>query len=1351
MVSRVDNSILELILSADDLEHFNSLNFKVERVDLDTKTNSIKVSSCSNQNINQIDLDFIKRAFEKYLSSLEVIVNNKIIKTEIEEEKDVDVENLLDNAENFADKFQVDDEVEKEDLAFTNKVLTEEVDPPKESKKTENKKSFYKFSKKDFKNVIKIKDLTQDDVFPTVEGEIFALNFRDTRREDLKILGFYVYDETESLMVRAFINSDKLEDIKNDLYDGQYIRLNGDYAYNNFDKAMALTMRNYEIVKKETRQDNADVKRVEIHAHTKMSTLAGSIDAGDLIKQLKAWGHRGFCLTDLSNVQSYPDVMDASDENFKIVYGIEGVLIDDNERLIIDYKDGFKDFVVFDIESTGLNPYSDDVIEIGAVKIRNGEIVDRYNQLINPGRPISAFTTQLTSITNEDLADKPSFEEIKDDFYDFIKGTILVAHNAEFDIGFMKRKYSEYGIYLDNPYADTLKISRYTLTDLKRHKLDIVAERLGVNLQNHHRAVDDANATAEIFIALVNILIRQGEIEDFYGLKDIKYINEFSSFNALIYAKNYTGLTNLYHLVSDSHTDSFMHGPKIMLSDLEKYREGLIVGAEAIKGDIFNKIQSGFLKEDLKDMISKYDFVEIQPFDNYSGLLMSNRYNSVDDLTSILKEYIGAADDYNKKIIAGGNVFEMVPSDVIIRRILAKGRGDFRGENDPPMFLKTTDEMLAGFNFISDRAYEFAVENTNELLDACVQLRPIPKEKFPPIVEGSDVELRESCLKKARSIYGDNLPEIVEKRLDKELNSIISNGYAVMYIIAERLVKKSEADGYIVGSRGSVGSSFAATMSGITEVNPLPPHYVCTKCKYSEFDESGKYNVGVDMPDKNCPHCGIEMKKDGYNIPFETFLGFNGDKEPDIDLNFAGEYQPRAHAYVEELFGHNYVFRAGTIGTIQFKVGYGYVKNYFEEKGEYVSDAEVYRLVDKMIGIKRTTGQHPGGIMIVPKNKDIHDFSPIQYPADDINSGVFTTHFAYKAIHSNILKLDILGHDGPTMIRMLEDMTGVSHKTIKFDDPEILSMFSSTKSLQLDPTILECSTSTLAIPEFGTDFVVSMLDDTNPKNFADLVRISGLSHGTDVYLNNAKDLIEQGVCELKDVIATREDIMTYLLHAGMENDFSFFTMEKVRKGKPLTEDDEAKMRDHGLPEWYIDSCNKIKYMFPKAHAVAYVMLSYRLAWYKLHYPEAFYATFFTTKKIDFDYSAITGGLEKINEKIKMIKSLERPTQKETNDLKLLIVAREMYLRGITCRPADIYKSEPFKFLKAEGAIIPPLTVIPNLGDGVAESIVEERNKSKFLSLDDLMKRTRLNKTSVSYMKDHGILEGMQDTNQISMF
>ncbi|MCI5675364.1 MAG: PolC-type DNA polymerase III [Ezakiella sp.] len=1353
MVKELEEAILNKILGDDDALSYEERGFKIISARLDTSEQILNVLTRSMVEIMPIDLDFIAKKLESKLSGIKVKIINEVKKSGLQ---DNEIKEILNNSSNKRNEYDFIEDIEREDYEYLNNSLNsrqEEIENNNRAKNEplEKKKNFYK-PKKDLKNPVKIKTLTPDDAFPTVEGEVFSVEWRGTRREGLTILSFYIYDDTDTVLVRAFVNSNRLEKMQADIKNGVYMRLYGEYQYNTFDRAMAITMKDYEITKKEVKMDDEEEKRVEIHAHTKMSAMQGTIDVKDLVKTLKSWGHRGFCITDVSNLQSYPDLMHEMSDDFKIVWGLEANLRNDKETLIQDYRDGYNSFVVFDIETTGLNPREDDIIEIGAVKIVGNDIVDSFNELINPGYAISDFTTQLTSITNEDLKDKPSFEDLYLKFHEFIKDSILVAHNANFDIGFIKYKYSLKDIEIDNPYCDTLKMSRHVLPELKNHKLDTVASRLGVNLLNHHRAVEDAKATGEIFIALNDIMKKKGEIVSDNDLSQIYYSDKYGNFPALIYAKNLDGLKNLYQLVSISNTKTFDGVPVIHLSDLEDKREGLIIGSEGLKGDLFSYIEMGFNMEDLKKKAIKYDFMEIQPLDNYGGLIKGNRYRSINTVIQNLKEYIKLSELVKIDLIAGGNVYEMVPEDLILRLILARGRGDFRAKNDPPLYLKTTSEMLSGFPYIEEsKRREIVIENSNKLFDICENIRPIPKEKFPPIVEGADEDLKNSCYEMARSIYGEELPKIVGDRLDKELGSIISNGYAVMYIIAQKLVKKSEQDGYLVGSRGSVGSSFAATMSGITEVNPLPPHYVCTKCHYSEFDESGEYNVGVDMPNKDCPHCGIEMKKDGYNIPFETFLGFYGDKEPDIDLNFAGEYQSQAHKYVEELFGEGYVFRAGTISTIQDKVGYGYVKNYFEELGQVVSAGEIERLVNKLVGVKKTTGQHPGGIMIVPKTKDIHDFSPIQYPADDQTAPMYTTHFAYSALHSNILKLDILGHDGPTTIKMLEEFTGVNIHNIRFDDEEILKMFSSLEPLGLNSEDIGTTVSTLGIPEFGTDFVMGMLEDTNPKNFSDLIRISGLSHGTDVWLNNAKDLIDNKVCELKDVIATREDIMTYLLQAGMDNSFSFFTMEKVRKGKGLTPEDEEEMNKYDLPNWYIDSCNKIKYMFPKAHAVAYDMLSFRIAWFKLHYPEAFYATYFTTKKADFDYAAIAGGLDAIERRMSEIKLIEKPTAKEQNNYRILQIAKEMYLRGIVCEKADIYNSSATKFKITNGSIIPPLSTIPNLGDQAALSVVEERNKGEFLSMDDLLKRTKLSKTCLQFMKDEGIVEELQETNQISMF
>ncbi|MDO5717102.1 MAG: PolC-type DNA polymerase III, partial [Tissierellia bacterium] len=1194
--------------------------------------------------------------------------------------------------------------------------------------------------------------LKEEDIYPVICGELFSVELKGTSREDLYIGKMYMYDGTESILVKSFVNEKDVSQFKQDFYDGQYMILSGEQKYDKFEQSMSVFIREYKILEKPEDFDDALAKRVEIHAHTKMSLLAGTIDPLELVHKLKKWGHRGFCLTDLSCVQAYPDVMYEADDNFKIVYGMEAVVFDDEETFIQGSTNNKDEFVVFDIESTGLDPHLDEVIEIGAVKIKEGQIVDTFSQLYKATKPLSPFITNLTKITDDMIKNESYFMDSIEEFSNFIGDAVLVAHNADFDIGFLKQKFKQKNKRLSNAYLDTLKLSRYVLTDLKRFRLNLVCERLGIPLDQHHRAIFDAKATAQVFLELTKLLKKNGEIQTMGDLSKVIYPPSFEDFHVLLYVKNQEGLKDLYKLVTKSHIETFNRVPKIPLSEIRKAKDSFIIGSEGLKGQIMKKLQTGFTFDDLEQEFLFYDFVELQPLDHYLGLLKDGRFKDLNGLIEFLKQMVFLCEEKGMKIISGGNVYEMTAENQILRKILAKSRGDFRAENEPPLYLKDTKTMLEGYKYLPDElAKKYVIDHTNQLLDSCDQIRPIPSGKFPPIVEGSDEVLRKTCFERAKSIYGDPLPEIVENRLNKELDSIIKNGYSVMYTIAKDLVAKSEEDGYLVGSRGSVGSSFAATMSGITEVNPLPAHYVCPSCKHSIFYENSDFDAGVDMPDKNCPKCNFPMRKDGYTIPFETFLGFTGEKEPDIDLNFAGEYQTRAHEFIEELFGNGYVFRAGTIGTIQDKIGFGYVKNYFEENNQTISKGEMNRLIRGLVGVKKTTGQHPGGIMIVPKNKDIHDFSPVQHPADDKSSGVYTTHFAYKAIHSNILKLDILGHDGPTMIKLLEDYTGRRIEDIHFDDSTILSLFSSPKALGISEEDLNCPVGTLGIPEFGTDFVRSMLTETKPKNFSDLIRISGLSHGTNVWINNAQELVKNGTCELKDVIATREDIMTYLLKAGLPNDFSFFTMEKVRKGKPLSEDEMSRMLEHDLPEWYIDSCNKIEYMFPKAHAVAYVMLSFRIAWYKVHYPEAFYATFFSTKKTDFDYSTISKGLDEIERAISSVTDYRSLTAKEKGTYRLNELAREMYLRGIECAPIDLYQSNAFTFAIKDHKIIPPLVCVPNLGDQVAENIVAERQKGAFISIEDLATRTKMNKTCIQFLQENNILRNMQETNQMSMF
>lgn len=1347
----MNNFLNKILNNKKDLDYYNSASFNVERAIYKESESKLIVYTSSNDTIRDEDLSFIEKKLASLLKDLDVKIQNRIIKDNVDEAPQIEEFSTL-----------TDDEVEtinsnliEEDQNYINNhhdlMEKEREHESSNSKKPEIKKTYFKPKTNKFSDVMNIADLEEEDTFPTVQGEVFGISKQETRTDGLSIAKFYIFDDSETICVKCFLRDEQNEAFDNDVKNGVILKLNGEYKYDKFDHQMAIIMRNYQVMPKPVMIDDSENKRVEIHAHTKMSLLEGSIEPEDLINIYKSMGHRGIFVTDVGCVQAYPNIMDMGDDNFKIGYGMEANVFDDRETFVQENKNGFKDYVVFDIETTGLNPFDCEIIEIGAVKVRDGEIVDRYNQLFKPINPIPKFISELTSITEEMVENEPNFKDAKDDFYNFIKGTVLVAHNANFDVGFIKNKFKEFGIFIDNPFADTMKMAREILPGLKNYKLDTLTDRLQIKLVSHHRAVDDAEATAHLFIRLVNILIDKKEIKKFEDFENVIYHDTRNNFRALIYAKNHVGLKNLYLIVSKSCIENFNKVPRVSFSDLEEHKEELIVGSEAIKGDIFSYFSSGFLEEDLIKKLEKYDFCEIQPLDHYAGLV-GNRFTDLSKLSNILKMYVKALEDLNIKIIVGGNVFEKTKKDTIYRRILGKSRGDFRADQNPPLYIKTTKEILDGINYVDyDKKFEYAITNTNWLLDEVETMRAIPREKFPPIIEGSEDELRNTCYSNAKKIYGVPLPDIVKNRLDKELHSIIGNGYSVMYIIAKKLVAKSNSDGYLVGSRGSVGSSFAATMSDITEVNPLPPHYVCPNCKYSEFFTHGEYDIGIDMPEKDCPKCGTHLRKDGFTIPFETFLGFNGDKEPDIDLNFAGEYQPVAHAFVEELFGHGYVFRAGTLATIQEKVGYGYVKNYFEERGKEVSQAEINRLINGIVGIKRTTGQHPGGIMIVPKNKDIHDFSPIQYPADDPSNGVYTTHFAYKALHSNILKLDILGHDGPTMMRMLEDFTGVKSTDINLNDEKVLKMFTSVEPIGLTKEELGTEVATYGIPEFGTDFVRNMLVETKPKLFSDLVRISGLSHGTDVWTNNAQLLVQDGTCKIADVIATREDIMTYLLNAGLPNDFSFFTMEKVRKGKKLKPEDEEKMREHGLPEWYIESCNKIQYMFPKAHAAAYVMLSFRMAWYKLYYPKAFYATFFTTKKSDFDYETAAAGLDAVEKKMDEMKLYEKMTKKDQDSLKILEIVREMYLRGFKCDECDIYNSDATKFKVTDDGILPPLSTIPNLGDSVAINIVSERDKSKFISIEDLQKRTKLNKTCISFMQEHNLLNGLQDTNQISFF
>lgn len=1191
-----------------------------------------------------------------------------------------------------------------------------------------------------------------------VEGEIFDIESREIKGGK-KLYTFNVTDFTNSITVKVFMKNKGSEEFESTVTNGVYARIQGDVVFDTYSRHLVIMLKSLNVTEKPKRKDKNDEKRVELHLHTQMSSMDGISSFSSLAKRAYEWGHKAIAITDHGVVQGFPEAMDAAKNyGIKVIYGLEGYLVNDSKPIVINYKDEtfLDDFVVFDIETTGLSPINDSITEIGAVKIKNGQICNRFSQLINPKVPIPEKIVQLTGISNDMVKDCPTIEEVLPKFYDFIKGSVLVAHNASFDVGFIRKNFSKQNTNITNPVLDTLGLAKGLFPKLKSYKLDVVAKHLKVSLENHHRAVDDAAATAHIFIKCIDELEQKGvsklgDINTHFAGK--KNFSKEETYHVVILVKNYIGLKNLYKIVTESHLNYFYRKPRILKSLLLKYNEGLILSSACEAGELYKAILRNRDFNEIRDIVNFYDYLEIQPIGNNKHLVRDGLVKDEEELRNINRKILNYGKKFNKPVVATGDVHFLDPQDEIYRRILMFGQGFNDADEQPPLYFKTTDEMLDEFSYLGEEiAKDVVINNTNYIADMIEDILPIPDGTFPPVIEGAEEELRDITNKKAIEIYGDPLPSIVKVRLDRELNSIIKHGYAVMYIIAKKLVWKSLSDGYLVGSRGSVGSSFVATMSGITEVNPLVPHYVCPSCKYSEFIEDGSIGSGVDLPDKICPKCGAKLNKNGHDIPFEVFLGFEGDKEPDIDLNFAGEYQPVAHKYTEEIFGVGYVFRAGTIGTIAEKTAYGFVKKYFDEKNIVIHPAEINRLVKGCTGIKRTSGQHPGGVMIVPKYKDIHDFTPIQYPADDKNSGVITTHFDYHSISGRILKLDILGHDVPSIIRMLEDITGIDPKTIRLDDKETMKLFISAEPLGITKEDINTDVGTLGIPEFGTKFVRQMLVDTKPTTFSELVRISGLSHGTDVWLNNAQDLVKNGTAKLNDVICTRDDIMLYLIHKELDKKRSFKIMEKVRKGKGLPEDDESYMREMNVPEWYINSCKKIKYMFPKAHAVAYVMMSFRIAYFKVHYPEAFYATYFTTKAADFDADLILQGKDVIINKISELEALSNDkTAKEKNLLTVLEVVLEMYCRGFNFEKVDMYKSDSDKFLIGSSGIIPPLKCLQGVGETAARNIVEERKKGKFLSVEDLMNRAKASKTVIEALKNNGCLGEIPQSNQLSLF
>lgn len=1228
-------------------------------------------------------------------------------------------------------------------------------------------------------DIVSIKSINENSGRVTISGLVFDADEREIKTKtgkEMHIVTLDVADATSAITVKAFVNKGEDDQKFKDFFPpikkalkkgGLHLVCRGVAKYDEYAKEVVLRANDVAVVPSPPiRQDNAPVKRVELHMHSQMSQMDGVSSAEDLIDRAIYWGHKAVALTDHGVVQAYPNAMHASDNNekIKVLYGVEGYLVDDSNKIVYDITDETVDspFVVFDIETTGLNKEKCKIIEIGAVKIQDGEIIDRWSTFVNPKTKIPSEITNLTSITDSMVRDASVFSEQIDDFLKFCEGCVMVAHNANFDMGFMKEEAKNCGRSFDLPYLDTLILARCMYKSLPNHKLDTLCRHLNVILAHHHRAVDDAEATAQAFVKMLEELkaSEKTELKTYNTDFDIRTASvKTKAYHIILLAKNVQGIRNIYEMVSQSHLKYFMRTPRIPRSLLEEKRDGLIIGSACEAGELISAMCGGASDNELCKIAEFYDYLEIQPIGNNAYMKESTKHtdiNTDEDLKDINRRVVKIGEMLNKPVCATCDVHFLDPEGAEYRKILMHYKGFKDADNQAPLYMRTTNEMLNEFSYLGDeKAYEVVVTNTNMIADMIEDVRPIPKKKCPPVVDGAVEGIKNDSLRRAEEIYGSPLPEKVQKRLDKELHSIITNGFSVMYRIAQELVRKSNQDGYLVGSRGSVGSSFVAYLSDITEVNSLPAHYICPKCKYVEFHESDIGMSGCDMEDKVCPKCGADLRKDGHDIPFETFLGFKGNKEPDIDLNFSGEYQPIIHKYTETFFGEGFVFRAGTIGTVAEKTAFGYVKKYCEEKNVTMRNAQMKRLAKGCEGVKRTSGQHPGGIIVVPYTNNIHEFCPVQHPADDVNSSIFTTHFDYHSIDSNLLKLDELGHDDPTVIRMLEDLTGHDAKTIPLDDPETLSLFTSNKALKLrEGADIGTPLGTYGIPEFGTKFVRQMLIDTKPKTFSELARISGLSHGTDVWLGNAQDLIRDGYCDLSHSICTRDDIMIYLIACGVEEEHSFKIMESVRKGKGLKPEDEAAMREANVPEWYIDSCKKIKYMFPKAHAVAYVMMGFRVAWFKVHYPEAYYAAYFTVRADDFDTSIMAAGEEKAREALEEINKRKRDgtaAPKEDNLIPILELCIEMYCRGFTFTKVDLYKSHATDFIITPEGLLPPLNALPGLGENAARAITEEREKGEFKNIEDLRLRTGSTKSVIEILEENGCFDGMSESNQVSMF
>ncbi len=1261
---------------------------------------------------------------------------------------------------------------------------------------------------RDFEDdAISIEDIIGEIGDVTIRGKVLKVDCREIRNEKT-ILIFDISDFTDTMTVKLFVHNEQVKELTGDIKPGAFLKLKGTVSMDKFDHE--LTVGAVYGIKKisdftSVRMDSAAHKRVELHCHTKMSDMDGVSEASDIVRRAYQWGHKAIAITDHGVVQGFTDANHVWEELwaaerkrrkengeedpdrqdfFKIIYGVEAYLVDDLKEIVTNDRgnDLQEDFVVFDIETTGFSPVNDRIIEIGAVKVSGGNIVDRFSSFVDPKVPIPYEIEKLTGIRDETVADAPAIEEVLPQFLEFCRNCVLVAHNASFDMSFIRENAARQGFSGEFTYVDTVGIARILLPNQAKHTLDAVAKTLHISLDHHHRAVDDAECTALIFVRFIQML-GERKIHTLAQINDmardgVELVRKSPTHHAIILAKNDLGRINLYRLISESHLTYYANRhPRIPKSLVMKYRDGLILGSACEAGELYRALLDGQSDMQIARLVNFYDYLEIQPCANNKFMIASEKVrsvNSMEDIRNINRRIVKLGEQFNKPVVATCDVHFLDPEDEIYRRIIMAGWGYNDSDDQAPLYLHTTDEMLEEFSYLgSDKAYEVVVENTNRIADMVETISPVRPDKCPPVIADSDRTLKDICYARAHEIYGPDLPDIVEERLDRELRSIIGNGFAVMYIIAQKLVWKSVEDGYLVGSRGSVGSSFVATMSGITEINPLSPHYYCSKCHYADFDSeqvkayAGK--AGVDMPDRSCPVCGEPLHKDGFDIPFETFLGFKGDKEPDIDLNFSSEYQSKAHKYTEVIFGAGQTFRAGTIATLADKTAYGYVRKYFEEQGIHKRGSEIDRIAAGCTGVRRSTGQHPGGMVVLPLGQDINSFTPIQHPANDMETDIITTHFDYHSIDHNLLKLDILGHEDPTMIRALQDMTGVDPLTIPLDGKDVMSLFQNTEALGITPDqIGGTKLGALGIPEFGTDFAMQMVIDTRPQAFSDLVRIAGLAHGTDVWLGNAQTLIQEGKATISTAICTRDDIMTYLIQMGVESETAFKIMEAVRKGTVAKgkcdkwPEWKKNMQEHNVPDWYIWSCEKIKYMFPKAHAAAYVMMAWRIAYFKIHYPLAYYGAYFGIRAKAFSYETMCQGKARLEPLMaEYRRRMSAASNKESGAAPLsdkeektynsMRVVQEMYARGYEFMPIDIFRAHSRNFQIIDGKLMPSINSIEGLGEKAADAIMEAAKDGPFLSKDDFRERTKVSKTVVDMLDTLNLLGDLPESNQLSLF